>query len=162
MDITYTILRSFLSLNDRVLLHKIAATMSFEPGRQGTGYEKGFIEDLRTLNLWDDRSNLIRHLQTRSLQALRADGGGFDCYLIRYPEGSCIPPHRDASRFGSAHWRINALVESPSLGGTLRIGEEIIHLNNGDAYVFRPDLHTHEVSLVETGTRLLWTVGTLQ
>ena len=40
----------------------------------------------------------------------------FDSYLIRYPEGSEIPPHTDPVASGR-HYRLNLILKSPRAGG---------------------------------------------
>ncbi len=56
-------------------------------GRQGTGYDKMLLATAA----WPIR---------------------FDSYLIRYPEGSEIPPHTDPVADGR-HYRLNIVLKSP-------------------------------------------------
>ena len=71
----------------------------------------------------------------------------FDCYLLRYPPGSSIPPHRDVTK--RRHFRANIVLTHPK-GGEFQCERTIFAskwLN-----VFRPDRNTHSVTPV-TGTR---------
>jgi hypothetical protein len=44
----------------------------------------------------------------------------FDCYLLRFPEGTQIPPHRDPIPSGR-HYRLNIIVRrSPAFGEFVR------------------------------------------
>jgi len=68
-----------------------ASAFRWQKGRQGTGYDKMLLLTLR----WPLR---------------------FDSYLIRYPEGSEIPPHRDPVQQGR-HYRLNIILKPPKSGG---------------------------------------------
>ena len=82
----------------------------------------------------------------------------FDSYIIRYPPGSSIPPHRDVLKNKkSKHFRLNLILTHPE-GGEFKTENAIIQtiwLN-----LFRPDLSTHSVTTV-TGnrTRYVWSIG---
>ena len=80
----------------------------------------------------------------------------FDCYLIKYPVGASIPPHRDTLK-GFKHYRMNFI--SPfSTGGEFITETAIIKTKFFN--LFRPDLSTHSVSPV-TGkrTRYVFSIG---
>jgi predicted 2-oxoglutarate/Fe(II)-dependent dioxygenase YbiX len=144
------ILANFLTPDDRKLLLLYAMTSAYEPGRQGTGYEKQSL-----------LVSPLVPLRRRCLVALGlAEDEPHDCYLLRYPEGSYIPPHVDDTP--AEHHRINCLVEPARLGGDLIVSGIRYQLRAGDAYAFRPDLEPHEVTRVERGARFLFTVGALQ
>jgi len=98
-------------------------SFSWQPGRQGTGYSK-----------------LLLH-----------QGRRWDLYLLRYPPGASVPPHRDPLP-GREHWRANLLLW----------GEDVFR---GDAWlrlprlvVFRPDVTEHEVAPVAR-LRLVLSLG---
>lgn len=68
----------------------------------------------------------------------------FDCYLLRYPPGSSIPPHRDPIK--GRHFRANIILTHPK-GGEFVCETAIFRskwLN-----IFRPDISTHSVTTVE-------------
>lgn len=83
---------------------------------------------------------------------------GHDCYVVRYVTGSSIPKHTDPP-IGPKYFRLNAIIQPPEEGGMLLIGGEQIRMSRGDAYVFRPDIEPHGVTVVTAGTRLIWSVG---
>lgn len=61
-----------------------------------------------------------------------------DCYILKYPEGSEIPPHTDPVP-GRKHWRMNVVLKRATVGGRLHSISEI--RDNGDeGYII--DLHT--------------------
>lgn len=80
----------------------------------------------------------------------------FDSYLIRYPEGSEIPPHTDPVQSGS-HYRLNVILKAPKSGG------EFICMNpiysNSRLKLFRPDASEHSVTRVVGGSRYVLSVG---
>ncbi len=120
-----------------------------EPGRQGTGYRKLFMKD--------------HHKEVaqccRTLLGVEPDNDFWDVYILAYPEGAYIPPHRDeATAFGKRHHRVNVLIQEAE-GGVLKVDGKVVPLEEGDAIVFEPDVEEHEVSVVTKGTRLVWSVG---
>lgn len=125
---------------------------TFEPGRQGTGYEKA---------VFSGRYEALRGLRDRGLRMLGASAVEHDCYLLRYPHGSYIPPHVDPAPAGMEHWRLNAIVQEPDRGGDLYIGGIQYFLQQTDAVRFRSDTMIHEVPLVEGRDRLVWSLGAL-
>lgn len=88
-------------------------------GRQGTGYRKMLLAEART----------------RAGRFL-----GFDAYLLHYPPGANIPPHRDPVP-GARHYRLNVVLAtggSPFRGDAIwRLGERVVF--------FRPDETIHDV-----------------
>lgn len=141
------VLTGFLSPRERVVVANIARTGGFEPGRQGTGYEKK--------NLLDDA--MSARLVKRCWQAL-GEPVLYDAWLLRYPVGSEIPVHTDPSLDGMCHVRINAMALAGA-GGLLYIDGAEVPLDTGDAYLFRPDLMRHMVTKVERNERLMLSVG---
>ncbi|MGN6111019.1 MAG: 2OG-Fe(II) oxygenase [Kofleriaceae bacterium] len=138
---------AFLSPSEVAELRaRAAAATAWTPGRQGTGYEI----------LQIDRAQPV---VARALACLGTPFEDFwDAYLIRYLDGSHIPPHVDPARPGLRHRRINALLVPASSGGELHIDGSRIELAVGDAVAFYPDVERHDVSPV-VGTRLLFSVG---
>ena len=142
----------FLSEADVALLREIAASScAWAGGRQGTGYE--------VLSLKNDER--VEQLRERCQFVLGVDVTDifWDCFLVRYPEGAFIPPHRDAAAlFGRRHQRLNAVVTPATAGGVLTVGGDVVELPLRAALVFYPDEEEHSVSPV-TGERLLWSMG---
>ncbi|HEY3254677.1 MAG TPA: hypothetical protein VGJ91_12040 [Polyangiaceae bacterium] len=97
--------------------------MRWERGRQGTGYFK--------LRL--------------------AQGRRWDLYLLRYPPGSSVPPHRDPVP-GKKHSRANLLL----WGEDAFEGRAWLRLPR--LVVFRPDITEHEVAPVSR-LRLVLSLG---
>ena len=91
----------------------------WQPGRQGTGYRK----------------------------LLLASGKTWDAWLLHYPPGSSVPPHRDP--VAGKHWRANVLlwgedafrIVQPYCSSDVRRWKRIVT-------VFRPDIFLHEVRAV--------------
>ena len=137
-----------------------ANSLSYEPGRQGTGYEKAAVAK--------DRYESLRITSLKELGVVAKYGHqgefiaeGHDCYFLRYPEKSHIPLHLDDAPFGKEHRRFNLILLQPYKGGELYVEGHRIDLLPGDAYIFRPDKEEHEVRLIQDGVRLVWTVGVL-
>lgn len=132
----------------------MAETPLWEAGRQGTGYERLALRSLV------DQDPLYGHLADRALRAIGAPHENhWDMWIIRYPDGSSIPPHKDeATIYGLRHRRLNALVRRPHAGGDFIVGRTAFALSAGDAVLFYPDEVTHEVTKVE-GVRLVFSVG---
>jgi hypothetical protein len=141
------LLRQFLSPRDRVVVANLARAVTFEPGRQGTGYDKANILDV----IMADRlvKRCLKELDNPAL---------FDAWLLRYPVGSEIPAHTDPAIDGMCHVRINAL-SLASQGGVLYVDGLELPLDGGDAYVFRPDAMKHMVTPVEGNERFVLSVG---
>lgn len=108
--------------------------LRWEHGRQGTGYDK-------------------------LLLAVNPLVIPFDCYLLRYPVGSSIPPHRDPAPAGRRHFRLNIVVK-PSPGGGEFVCERAI-IDTERVKLFRSDLSTHSVTRVEGGPRYVLSIGWL-
>jgi hypothetical protein len=80
----------------------------------------------------------------------------FDSYLIRYPEGSAVPPHKDTVQSGR-HYRLNIILKAPSSGGEFICASPIY--SSSRIKLFRPDECEHSVTLVEGGTRYVFSLG---
>jgi hypothetical protein len=103
----------------------------WQRGRQGTGYDKMLLLTAR----WPLR---------------------LDSYLIRYPEGSEIPPHTDPVQAGR-HYRLNIVLKSPRSGGECVCAMPIFASRR--IKLFRPDACEHSVTRVVSGSRYVLSVG---
>lgn len=82
----------------------------------------------------------------------------FDCYLLRFPEGSEIGSHVDKND-GNKHYRINVIIKRAIKGGLFFCENTIFE--TGRIKFFRPDENYHAVSKVEKGTRYVLSFGCL-
>ena len=143
----FEVVPGFLSAAEIAELCAREHDAGWKPGRQATGYD--------ILPLARERTGLVA-------RALVHVGTPFedywDVYLIRYQDGSHIPPHRDDAQHGRRHRRLNALLRAPRSGGELWIAGTRVELAVGDAVAFDPDLDEHSVTRVD-GDRLLFSVG---
>jgi len=103
----------------------------WQTGRQGTGYDKMLLATAH----WPL---------------------SFDCYLIRYPEGSQIPPHTDPVQAGR-HFRLNLILKSPASGGDFICATPLF--SSKRIKLFRPDLSEHSVTRVVGGSRYVLSIG---
>jgi hypothetical protein len=103
----------------------------WQRGRQGTGYDK-------------------------MLLATAPWPLPFDCYLIRYPDGSEIPPHTDPVQSGR-HYRLNLVLKAPRAGGEFICREPIFATRR--IKLFRPDVCEHAVTRVQGGSRYVFSLG---
>lgn len=103
----------------------------WQRGRQQTGYDKMLL--------------LTAHWPLR-----------FDSYLIRYPIGAAIPPHRDRVVSGR-HYRLNIVVRKSPGGGEFVCTAPIF--SSARIKLFRPDIAEHSVTRVEGGPRYVLSIG---
>lgn len=103
---------------------------NWQPGRQGTGYQKLKI----------------------------AQGKWWDCWLIYYRPGDGIGWHRDDVPDGKSHWRINIRLwgEDTFRAEPEYCHHPIYTFWRG--VLFRPDLIPHRVE-VSTKSRLMLSIG---
>ena len=80
----------------------------------------------------------------------------FDLYLLRYLEGSEVPPHRDEVSFGR-HYRLNIILTRAQKGGDFYCANPIYETPR--IKIFRPDINEHSVSRVDQGTRYVLSCG---
>lgn len=92
-----------------------------------------------------------------------------DCYLLRYPEGSYIPEHKDElpwqvlldlrtpSWWTPKHFRLNVVVKEALEGGKFRCQKTLFQTRR--LAFFRPDKYAHEVTKILRGTRYVLTFG---
>lgn len=106
--------------------------LSWQKGRQGTGYSK-------------------------MLLVVCPFVFPFDLYLLRYPVGAFIPPHTDPVA-GRNHYRLN--VELVASGGGGFVCNNCIARGQRWAF-FRPDKSVHSVSRIEGRTRYVLSFGFL-
>ena len=99
--------------------------MVWEEGRQGTGYLKKKL------------------FQTNST----------DCWLIKYPPNSYIPPHTDKVD-NKKHYRLNIVLSG---NGTFETQKVIFNFFNRVIF-FRPDVNEHSMKNGEK-TRLVFSFG---
>jgi hypothetical protein len=109
----------------------LAQMVRWQRGRQGTGYDKMLL--------------------------LTAPWPlPFDCYLIRYPDGSEIPPHTDPVAAGR-HYRLNVILKAPRSGGEFVCAKPLFATTR--IKLFRPDTCEHSVTRVVGGSRYVLSVG---
>jgi hypothetical protein len=109
----------------------VSQAFRWQRGRQGTGYDKMLLAAAR----WPLP---------------------FDSYLIRYPEGSEIPPHTDPVQAGR-HYRLNIVLKSPRSGGDFVCATPIFETRR--IKLFRPDACEHSVTRVVGGSRYVFSLG---
>jgi len=109
----------------------LAQALRWQRGRQGTGYDKMLLLSAP----WPLP---------------------FDIYLIRYPEGSEIPPHTDPVSSGR-HYRLNIILKSPRSGGEFVCAQPLFETRR--IKLFRPDACEHSVTRVVGGSRYVFSVG---
>jgi hypothetical protein len=109
--------------------------MKWIKGRQDTGYYKMKIVESKWLK--------------------------FDIYLLKFPKNSYVPYHTD-DVYGYKHHRIN-IIRNAKSGGYfyLRKGIGMSSMSRNIINKFRPDIQTHAVTKVESGTRYVLSIGWL-
>jgi hypothetical protein len=80
----------------------------------------------------------------------------FDVYLLRFKEGTEIPPHTDKVESGE-HYRINIIIKKAERGGDF-VCETPIYENRRIKY-FRSDESEHAVTKIEKGIRYVLSIG---
>lgn len=98
-------------------------------------------------------------LSTRYEKMLLLDGRwpvGFDVYLLRYPEGSEVPAHRDPVP-DHRHYRLNLILRKAGVGGEFEC--ERVIFGTKRLKIFRPDLEEHRVMKVLRGRRYVLSIG---
>lgn len=82
---------------------------------------------------------------------------GADCVVIKYPEGTYIPTHKDKAPEGSTSYRLNIILKAPEEGGKF-FGKTIFSLGSR-VHLFKPSESEHSVSKILKGSRLVFSVG---
>lgn len=113
------------------LRNYFASAFRWQKGRQGTGYDKMLL--------------ITSHWPIP-----------FDSYLLRYPEGSEIPPHTDPVETGR-HYRLNVILKSPKSGGEFLCDTPLFATRR--IKLFRPDVCKHSVTRVVGGSRYVFSLG---
>jgi hypothetical protein len=98
-------------------------------GRQGSGYRTMFFIYSKLLKL--------------------------DCCIINIKEGIGIPPHKDVCPVGGRMYRFNFEIKKPKKGGNF-VGNTLWRF--GRMYYFRPDIEEHQVTTVEDGELLIFSI----
>ena len=80
----------------------------------------------------------------------------FDVYLLRFGEGSGIPPHIDPVAAGR-HYRCNIVLKRAKRGGEFVCSTPLFATER--IKLFRPDACEHSVTRVERGTRYVLSIG---
>lgn len=80
----------------------------------------------------------------------------FDLYVLRYPTGSEIKPHKDPVQ-GKKHYRLNVELWKADKGGEFTCKDPIVALPR--IKLFRPDMSAHSVSKIESGKRYVLSLG---
>lgn len=80
----------------------------------------------------------------------------FDLYILRYPTGSSIKPHRDPVP-GKKHYRFNVELKKAKEGGEFTADSYL--WRKGRAVLFRSDEATHQVSEIKKGERYVLSLG---
>jgi hypothetical protein len=80
----------------------------------------------------------------------------FDCYLLRFPVGTEIPPHRDPVSAGR-HYRMNIILKRSPKGGDFVCDRPMFHSRRLN--LFRSDICTHSVTRVEGSPRYVLSIG---
>ena len=83
-----------------------------------------------------------------------------DVYLLKYPEGSYLPPHYDKCRCTKRHYRLNIILWNAKKGGIFHSTGYLFNL--GRIKLFRPDICEHKLSTVEEGQRTVLSIGWLR
>ncbi len=147
----------------------------WEKGRQGSEYYKASIKEMAEQGLVDDDLQWLYEIADRAQDELRHFTGvnelddQWDMYLLFYPHGSQIPPHKDPAPEGMKHVRLNAVITPPLEGGAFTFSrrsgcrETNFHYRMGtpgEAIIFSPSDFEHQVQPLD-GTRLVLSVGCL-
>lgn len=101
----------------------------WESGRLGTGYDKMLLACFRKL---------------------------FDCWVLRFPVGSFILPHKDPVEQGR-HYRLNIVLKRSPGGGEFVCKDTLFEMPR--VALFRPDLSEHSVTTVTGGPRYVLSIG---
>jgi len=103
----------------------------WQKGRQKTGYDKMLLGGL----YWPIK---------------------FDCYLLRFPEGSEVSLHTDKVETGN-HYRLNIILRNANEGGEFICDSPIYQSKR--IKLFRPDVCAHSVTKVLKGCRYVFSIG---
>lgn len=79
-----------------------------------------------------------------------------DIYLLKYPQGSIIPPHVDKVISGR-HYRLNIILKNAQSGGLFVVKKCIFETQR--IKFFRPDISEHSVTKIDNGERIVFSLG---
>ena len=80
----------------------------------------------------------------------------FDVYMLRFRQGSEIPPHTDPVAQGR-HYRCNIVVKRAREGGDFVCSTPIFATSR--IKIFRPDACEHSVTRIVRGSRYVLSIG---
>lgn len=83
-----------------------------------------------------------------------------DMHLIFYPTGSEIRIHKDPVMFTQRHYRLNLEIWRAIRGGVFNCSNCILRTRR--LALFRPDLEEHNVTKIEEGCRVVFSIGWLR
>ena len=83
-------------------------------------------------------------------------GVEFDAYLLRFPMGAEIPPHRDQVTSGR-HFRLNIILKKSRSGGEFICEKSLVNLPR--IKLFRSDLYENAVTKVQGSSRYVLSMG---
>lgn len=90
------------------------------------------------------------------LPIMSASWLNFDLWLLRFKPGAFIAPHTDQVT-DRRHYRLNIYIKPAKVGGEFK-ADSVIYQNRYLAF-FRPDITSHSVTTVESGTRYVLSFG---
>jgi hypothetical protein len=153
------------------ILKYVAATATdWEKGRQGSGYFKLDLKELSVdfYNLSTVRTRLLNAIQKHTHATGPEIQKANDFWLIYYPEGVGVCPHKDPAPAKAKHVRANVAVTKPLTGGVFRVPNGYfkecdlpIDLLPGQGVVFSPSEVQHSVTDAGIGGRLVVSVGAI-
>lgn len=100
---------------------------------------------------WMVGRQVTGYLKSRVFEFKKAD-----CWVLKYPDGTYIPPHKDKVEDGYEMWRINLVLKKPKGGGVFTC-EGGMNLW-GRVMVFCASKNKHSVSRC-VGTRYVLSIG---
>ena len=115
------------------------------------GLLKGYLHDAFRWRGGRQRSGYDKMLLAQSWLPLP-----FDLYLLRFPTGTEIGPHRDRVESGD-HYRLNIILRPALRGGEFQCADPIFASRR--IKLFRPDRSEHSVTRIEAGTRYVLSLG---
>ena len=159
----YQLINNYIMYSDLEKLIEVFDSLpdsKWQDGRQGTGYKK--YEITKHYDEWYHKRYVVNALNYLgySKAAQDLDGGRWDAWLMKMPDGAYIHPHTDPCPFDAgSHHRFNMCVRPAERGGHFSIEGEHVPVHTGEAIIFRPDAMRHEVSMVSGRDRLMISVG---
>lgn len=167
---TMHIIRNLLKQEDLLALRQVSKARYHHPGAR-----PGIYTCATTYAPPNDLHTKLWSLATSKLgkRGAKFNGKSFSQF-ISYQKDGFIHPHKDwvfDTSFqhelrAAPHqypacklFRVNVMIDSAAKGGELFVEGNEVKLNNGDALVFRAELHEHEVKPILDGSRMIFTIG---